>query len=141
MRIVEVIEASGHPKIRASHTTTLEITKDADLTERGDCIVATSASKGAADLSSEFSKLVKNNAARVALTIKVENRGETITGRGDERLSLSHPTDLVVRKSAYVCPRTLMVQADKSASDLSREFVKVLRDRSSRIAVEIVAEL
>jgi len=141
MRIVEVIEASGHPKIRASHTTTLEITKEADLTERGDCIVATRASKGAADLSPEFTKLVKNNAARVVLRIKVANRSETITGRGDGRLLLNHPNDLVVRKSDYVCPRTLMVSADKSASDLSREFVRVLRDRSSRIVVEIVAEL
>jgi len=141
MRIVEVIEASGHPKIRASHTTTLEITKEADLTERGDCIVATCASKGAADLSPEFTKLVKNNAARVVLRIKVANRSETIIGRGDERLLLSHPNDLVVRKSDYVCPRTLMVSADKSASDLSREFVRVLRDRSSRIVVEIFAEL
>jgi hypothetical protein len=141
MRVIEVIEASGHPKIRASHTTTLEITKDADLTERGDCIVATSASKGAADLSPEFSKQVKNDAARVALTIKVANLSETITGRGDRRLFLSHPTDLVVRKSGYVCPRTLMVRADRSASDLSREFARLLRDRSSRIVVEIVAEL
>lgn len=141
MRIVEVIEASGHPKIRASHTTTLEITKEADLTERGDCIVATSASKGAADLTPEFTKLVKNNTARVVLTIRVANRSETIIGRGDRRLLLSHPTDLVVRKSGYVCPRTLMVRADRSALDLSREFVRVLRDRSSRIVVEIVAEL
>jgi len=141
MRIVEVIEASGHPKIRASHTTTLEITKEADLTERGDCIVATCASKGAADLSPEFRKLVKNNAARVVLRIKVTNRSETIIGRGDGRLLLNHPNDLVVRKSDYVCPRTLMVRANRSASDLSREFVRVLRDPSSRIVVEIVVEL
>lgn len=141
MRIVETIQASGHPKIRASHRTTLEITKDAHLTERGDCIVATNASKGAADLSREFSKLVKNDASRVALTIKVANQSETVTGRGDKRLVLSHPTDLVTRKSDYVCPRTLMVQADKSASDLSRELVRALRDRSSRVVVEIVAEL
>jgi hypothetical protein len=120
---------------------TLEITRDAELTERGDCIVATNASKGAADLSPEFLKLVKNNAARVTLIIKVASRSETITGRGDRRLLLTHPADLVVRKSDYVCPRTLMVQADKSASDLSREFVEVLHDRSSRIIVEIVAEL
>lgn len=141
MRVVEVIEASGHPKIRATHATTLEITKDANLTERGDCIVATCASKGAADLSPGFTKLVKNNAARVVLRIKVANRSETILGRGDGRLLLSHPNDLVVRKSDYVCPRTLMVSADKSASDLSREFVRVLRDRSLTIVIEIVAEL
>jgi hypothetical protein len=141
MRAVEVIKASGHPKIRATHATTLEITKDAELTERGDCIVATNASKGAADLSPEFLKLVKNNTARVTLTIKAANRSETVTGRGDRRLVLTHPADLVVRKSDYVCPRTLMVQADKSASDLSREFVEVLRDRSLRITLEVVAEL
>ena len=141
MRIVEAIEALGHPKIQASHTTTLEITKDADLTERGDCIVATNASKGAADLSPEFLQVVKNDTARVTLIIRVANLNETITGRGTRQLALSHPTALVVRKSDYVCPRTLMIQADKSASDLSRRFVKALRDRSSRIVVEIVAEL
>lgn len=141
MKVVEVIQASGHPKIRASHATTLEITKDAELTERGDCIVATCSSKGAADLSQEFSELVKNNSTRVTLTIKVANRSETITGRGDGRLVLSHPSELVARKSDYVCSRTLMVRADKSASDLSREFAKALRNPSSRITVEIVAEL
>lgn len=141
LRIAEIIQASGHPKIRATHKTTLEITKDAQVTERGDCIVATHASKGAADLSPEFSKLVKNNSARVTLTIKVADRSETIAGRGDRRLALSHPTDLVARKSNYVCTRTVMVQADKSASDLSREFLRALRDPSSTITVEIVAEV
>jgi len=141
MKVVEVIQASGHTKIRATHATTLEITKDAELTERGDCIIATNASKGAADLSPEFSELVKNGATRVTLKIKVANRSETITGRGDDRLVLSHPSDLVARKSKYVCTRTLMVRADKSASDLSREFAKALRNPSSRITLELVAEL
>jgi len=139
--MVEIVQASGHPKILASHSTTLEITKEAHVTERGDCIVATNASKGAADLSRDFAKLVQNDAAQVALTIKAANLSETITGRGDKRLVLSHPTDLVSRKSNYVCPRTLMVQANKSASDLSGELVGVLRDRSSRIIIEIVVEL
>lgn len=141
MRVVETIRAKGHPKIRATHATTLEITKDTDLTEKGDCIVAICASKGAADLSPEFRRLMKNNDTRVTMTVKVANQSETVTGRGDRRLTLSHPTDLVVRKSNYVCTRTLVVGADKSASELSREFVSALRRQSSTIAVEIVAEL
>ncbi len=141
MRVVETIRAKGHPKIRATHATTLEITKDTHLTEKGDCIVAICASKGAADLSPEFRRLMKNNDTRVTMTVKVANQSETVTGRGDRRLTLSHPTDLVVRKSNYVCTRTLVVGADKSASELSREFVSALRRQSSTIAVEIVAEL
>lgn len=141
MRVAETIRATGHPRIQATHMTTLEITKDTHLTERGDCIVAVCASKAAADLSLEFRRLVKNNNTHVTMTMKAGNLSETITGRGDRRLALSHSTDLVARKSNYVCTRTLMVGADKSASDLSREFVSVIRDRSSTIEVEIVAEL
>lgn len=141
MRMAETLQASGHPRIRASHRTTLEITKDAHLTERGECIVAVNASKGAADLSPEFARLVRNNAAQITLTIKAADLSEAITGRGHIRMTLTHPTDLVLRKSNYVCPRTLMIQANKSASDLSRRFVKVLRERTSEIIIEIVAEV
>ena len=120
---------------------TLEITKEAHLTKRGDCIVATYASKGCADLSPEFSKLMRNNETHVTLTIKAGERSETITGRGDTKLTLTHPTDLVARKSIYTCNRTIMVQANKSASDLNREFVKMLRDPCTQIRIEFAAEL
>lgn len=141
MRIAEVIEASGHPKIRANHPTTLEITKETHLTERGDCMIAIRASKGCADLSPGFSRLMRNDETRVRLTIEAGNRSETILGRGNSRLTLNHPNDLVVRKSNYICSRTIMVLADKAASDLDREFVKILRDPGTRIRIELVAEL
>jgi hypothetical protein len=141
MRMTEMIQALGHSKIKANHPTTLEITKDPDLTERGDCIIAVCASKGSADLCPEFSELVRNNSTRITLTVKAGKRGETIVGRGDNRLTLSHPTDLVARKSNYVCPRTVMVEADKSASDLDRRFVETLRNPHERIMIELVAEL
>ena len=136
-----MIQAAGHPEIRANHPTTLEITKEDHLTKRGDCIIATCASKGCADLSPEFSKLMRNNETHVTLTIEAGERRETITGRGDTRLLLTHPTDLVARKSNYICDRTIMVLANKSASDLDREFVKMFRDARTRIRIELVAEL
>ena len=141
MRIAEVIRASGHPTISARHPTTLEITKEDHLTERGDCIIATSATKGCVDLTTEFSKLVKNNETQITLTIGAGNRTEIIRGRGDRRLTLDHPNDLVARKSSYVCSRTIMILADKSALDLDREFVKILRDPRTSIRIELVAEL
>jgi hypothetical protein len=141
MRIVEAIEALGHPKIRANHPTTLEITKESHLTERGDCIVATRASKGCADLSAGFSKLMKNDRTHVTLTIEAGNQTETIRGQGSSRLTLQHPNELVARKSNFVCNRTIMILADKSALDLDREFVRILRDPSTRIRIEMVAEL
>ena len=141
MRKVEVIQASGHPEIRATHSMTLEITKENHLTKRGDCIIATCASKGCADLSPEFSKLMRNNQTHVTLKIEAGELSEIITGRGDTKLTLTHPTDLVARKSNYTCNRTIMVQANKSASDLNREFVKMLRDPRTQIRIEFTAEL
>jgi hypothetical protein len=141
MRRAEVIEAYGHSEISARHPTTLEITKEDRLTERGDCIIATRASKACLDLSTEFSKLVKNDEAHVTLRIEAEDWGEIIRGRGSSRLTLDHPNDLVVRKSNYVCHRTIMILADKSASDLDREFVRILRDPRTRMRIELVAEL
>jgi hypothetical protein len=141
MRIAEVIQASGHPKISARHPTTLEITKEDRLAEKGDCIIATCASKACVDLSTEFSKLVKNDQTRITLTIEAGDRSEVICGRGNSRLTLDHPNDIVVRKSNYVCRRTIMVLANKSALDLDREFVGTLRDWRTRIRIELVAEL
>ena len=141
MRAVETIQASGHPRIRATHKTTLEITKDPHLTESGDCIVAVNASKGGRDLSPEFRDLVRNDNAAIRLTMTVARESETVTGRGDERLTLDHMTDLVIRKSNYVCNRTLMVEADKSALNLSRDLVRALRDPRARIIMHVQVEL
>ena len=141
MQKVEVIQASGHPEIMATHSMTLEITKRIHLTKRGDCIIATSASKGCSDLSPELSQLMRNNETQLTITIEAGGRSETIRGRGDTKLTLTHPTDLVARKSNYTCNRTIMVHANRSASDLDREFVKTLRDPRTRIRIELIAEL
>ncbi len=141
MLVCEIVHASGHPKTRATHSTTLEITKDPHLTDKGDCIVAVDASKGARDLSLEFHNLAKNDSTVIKLTLKAGNLSETVTGRGDRRLTLDHPTDLVARKSTYVCSRTIMVEADKSASSLSRDLVGAIRTPHAEITVILQAQL
>lgn len=141
MRVSEVIHAWGHAKIRATHATTLEVTKESQLTHRGNCIIGVSASKAARDLSQELRNLAQNDSATICLTLKAGNLSETITGRGHPGLSLDHPTDLVVRRSAYACSRTIMLRADKASLDLSRDFVRVIRDPNAEITVILQAQL
>ncbi len=62
-----------------------------------------------------------------------------VDGRGDPRLTFSHETDLVVRKSGFISDRTLMIHADKSSMDIPRDMVRLLQDPTSRVTVEISA--
>jgi hypothetical protein len=137
MRVVETIEAWGHPNINATHITTLELTKTTQLTQRGDCIVAVNSSKGARDLSLPFKQMAKHHDTQIIATIEAGRYQETIIGRGHSQLLFSHPTDLVIRKSDYVCDRTLMIGATKAAADLSRNLVEVLQNPSQRVVLTI----
>lgn len=137
----EYIVARGHPKILATHRTTFEITKDEHLTKRGDCIVAVKSTKGAKDLSPEFQRLARNDSARITVVLDADGRKEISIGRGTRQLSFTHPSDIVVRKSCFVCGRTLMTHSDKSASDFPRSFVNGLQDPNKRIEITLVVEV
>jgi hypothetical protein len=121
---IEVIYAYGHKNILATHRTTLEITKEPSLTKFGDCIIAIKATKGAADLSSRYKEAVKKAGVKIVTLIESCGQKEIVTAEGSPQLLLSHPTDMVIRKSNYVCERTIAVKSDKAAYDLSRSFIK-----------------
>jgi uncharacterized protein len=140
MRVEEFIEARGHTKIRGTHRTTFEFTKEAHLTERGDCIIGVRASKGAADLSYEFRQILQNSNSRITMLLVAGEFSEVVRGFGNQKLLLTNRTDLVVRKSDYTCGRTLMVRADKAAMDLPRGLIALLRDPMCRIQVRLTAE-
>ena len=141
MKFVEILSAQGHLAVEATHPTTLEVTKEKNLTSKGNCIIAVAASKGAADLNPTFKQLIRNIETRITVSIRVEGLTANVTGWGDPRLSLTHPRDLVIRRSNYTCPRTLMVKADSAAVNLNRDLVKKLRKPFSRVEVRIEAEL
>jgi len=124
----EIILAHGHKHIQSTHKTTFEITKEEWLTKRGDCIIAVGADKGVMDLSKGFKEALRNSYARVTITIEAGGIREVVTAFGDPNLTCTHPNDLVVRKSNYVCSRTVAVRADKAAKDLSRQLVENLRN-------------
>ena len=140
MRVIEKISAYGHENVRSTHETTFEITKEKSLTERGDCIIAVGATKGAKDLGLKFREAAKRKAARIKITVEAGGVKEVVKARGTPRLLLTHPTDLVVRKSDYVCGRTVAIGADKAASDLSKELVEKLKDPSQKVTITLTAE-
>ena len=138
--VIIVIFARGHENIQAIHRTTFEITKEATLTKRGDCIIAVEATKGAADLPPEFKEAARKKGAQITITIEAGELKEIVRAKGSPRLLFTHPADLVVRKTDYVCGRTLAIGADKAASDLSRKLFEKLRDSSRRIRITLVVE-
>ena len=136
--IREVIFAQGHENILSTHKTTLEFTKDQHLSKKGDCIVAVAADKALADLSAEFKQKLRNTHAKLIIIIEAGEIFEQFNAQGSARLILSHPTDMVIRKSDYVCSRTLAVRAEKAACDLSRDFVEKLKNRKQTVKITLV---
>jgi hypothetical protein len=132
-----LIIAYGHELIQSTHRTTFEITKDETLTKRGDCIIAVKSNKAAADLSRDFKEAAKNPDAEITVTVEAGEEKETVKATGDPRLSFTHTTDIVVRKSSYVCNRTIAVRASKAAADLSRKLIEKLQNPDQMVKITL----
>ncbi|MEM2226948.1 MAG: DUF371 domain-containing protein [Candidatus Bathyarchaeia archaeon] len=139
-RTFELIEAFGHPNIRASHRTTLAITRDEWLSISGDCIIGVRANKSASGLSEIFKAIAKSPGSRIKMVLEARGIKEVVQGFGDPGLTFEDPDDLVVRKSSFKCPRTIMVRSDKAAGNLSRRLIRALQDPSSRLRVLLIVE-
>ncbi len=132
------IFARGHENISAKHKTTFEVTKEKEVTPRGDCIIGVDADKSLRDIPEEVKILLKRG-LKFEVEIFLPDYGlkDVLTGYGSERLRLDHPTDVVVRKSSYVCPRTLLVSSTKAARDINREIVEMLKDRKTEVVITL----
>ena len=137
----EVIFGYGHENMRATHKTTLEFTKDPYLSKKGDCIVTVAADKALADLTAEFKKNLRKPHAKITITIEADEVIEQVTAYGSPQLILTHGTDVVIRKSDYVCSRTLAVHADKAACDLSRDLVEKLKNPKQKAKITLAVHV
>lgn len=125
---LDVVCFKGHANVRATHKTTFEITKDPELSIRGDCIVGVSADKALHDLNCRLKEIVKSKDSLIIMLI-VDELGECdiVLGSGDPQLELSDERRLIVRKSSYINSSTLAIRATKSAADLSRKLTDDLK--------------
>jgi hypothetical protein len=130
----------GHPNVQSLHGKTVEITRDEHLTFRGDCIIGVRANKACADLDETLRRGLASSDSAVKIEIMVGNESFVINGRGDGQLTLQNPHDIVIRKTSFVCPRTMSVRCDRASSDVPRTMVRLLQDKDAKGVFRITVE-
>ena len=83
---------------------------------------------------------LKSNTAVVKIEVMFGDDSFLITGRGDERLSLLNVEDIVIRRTNFVCPRTMSVLCDGASSDVPRKLVRILQDQQTKGIFRITLE-
>lgn len=126
------IQFSGHENIRSNHQKTIEITKESHLTPQGDCIVGVNATSSCADLPLELKEKLKNPDSKIKFSIRVGDYEFLLEGKGHPELILSHTEDIVIRKSDFICPRTLAIKCDKASDLLPRDMIVLLQDPKTK---------
>jgi hypothetical protein len=130
--------AYGHENVVGEHKTTVELTSEDHLTRRGTCIVGVSADITLDQLDQLIKRLASSPSTRITLRMWANGLKEEVTGTGSSGLTYTDSTSMVARTSTYTCGRTLMVNADKAASDLSRDFIDRLKVGGALIKCELI---
>ena len=105
-----IFHCFGHENIRARHVKTIEFTKDAQLTPKGDCIIGVGA---------DFDvHAVKRLKGKIRVTVEVGGIQDTFRAYVNERFD--DDREMVLRKSGFRSKRTLGVNLNKGANRLDR---------------------
>ena len=133
------IPFTGHKNILSLHKKTIEITKDSELSVSGDCIVGTNSTIACIDLPEKFKKKIRNPDTVIVFTIVTDEHSFSIRGKGSNKLTLKHANDIVLRKSAFTCSRTIAINCDKASDDIPRTMIKKLQNpkTSGKLIIEI----
>jgi hypothetical protein len=130
--------ASGHPNIRATHRSTLEVTTEPTLTLRGDCILGIRATKSPPMIAAAIGWLLRRESSQITTRLSTGETVEEIHGVGSPRLALRSASSLVWRTSNYVDGRTIAIKCDKAARDVTRELISRLQDSEAVLQVVII---
>ncbi len=122
----QVLHGKGHPNILSTHYNTLAFTTEEAVTTRGDCFVTVAMDRSLPGLDDDLKDALRTG-GRLRITIEADGVVDVIEAMGAPGLTFEDPSDMVVRRSGYVCGRTLAIGGDKAAKDLSRELVDRLR--------------
>jgi hypothetical protein len=129
--------AFGHENVIGKHKTTVEITSEEFLTRQGTCIIGIRATQTLASLGSTIKRLATLETTKIILVMDVNGIIEQVTGTGGPGLTYSDSVSMVSRTSSYQCGRTLMIHADKAASDLSEDFINSLKESRAVMNCEL----
>jgi hypothetical protein len=130
----------GHPNVQSLHARTVEITREEHLSLRGDCIIGVRADKACAGIDEKVRKRLMQDGSQATMEIIVGSKTYAIKGEGDGRLTLKNEHDIVIRKTNFVCPRTLSIRCDRASSDIPREMIELLKDPKTKGLFRITVE-
>jgi hypothetical protein len=133
MKAQEEIRCRGHPLVLGSHPTTFEVTCESHLTTTGNCIIAIAADKGCAGLSPTFRQVLAHDDAVLITRLACGGIEVEVRSCGSSQFTLDHPTDLVWRRSRFVCGRTIGIMSDQVAATLPRELIDALTEGKEMI--------
>jgi uncharacterized protein len=132
----------GHKNITAKHKTTLEFTKEYELSLRGDCIVGVKADFSIIQLK-DFIKKIRNN--QVTITIKPANplknkkNDDKIVEMIDAEINplFNSDKEIVIRKTEFISERTFAIRANKAAFELNTALISFLKENENIAEVSI----
>lgn len=128
LKAVETIHCRGHPNITGTHRSTFEITKEPEVTKTGTCIIGVSSDKGAKDLSREFKKILADERSELTAVFEAGGSHFCVRSSGSAGITLEHETDLVWRRSRFICGRTIGIYSDCTAELIPREIIEKIRE-------------
>ena len=126
MESTVTIRCRGHPLVRSTHPTTFEVTAEDHLTVSGNCIIGIGAGSGCAGLPDTFRKILAHDDAILVTRLSCGGAETEVRSHGSSQFTLDHPTDIVWRKSSFVCGRTIGILSDHTAATLPASLVKNL---------------
>ena len=128
--------AYGHPNILGNHKTTLEFTKEKEMSLKGDCIIGVDADF---DLE-KIKEFMKNPISKkIKITIKTISKSKKIQEIifAELNQNFNDEKELVIRKTNFLSERTFAIKANKAAFGLNKDLIGFLKDNSSKISVVI----
>jgi len=124
--------ARGHRNIVAEHKTTLEFTRDKEVTEKGDCILGVDCDFRLEDIRRFIESAASDN---IRITIKADDITEEITATLNK--NFNSRDEIVIRKTDFSSERTLGILADKGAGDINRKIALKLADKAVKAHISI----
>ncbi len=137
MRQVSFI-AYGHRNVVAEHKTTLELTSQDFLTRQGTCIIGVRTGLTLKTLDNGIKELVRSADTEIRLRLTADGLTDEVVGHGSPGLTYEDSMSMVARTSDFECGRTIMVGADKAASDIRRDLVEKLRQPQNQLQCELM---
>ena len=126
--------AYGHPNILGTHKTTLEFTKDDDISSNGNCIVGVKADFELSILK-EFIKKTGNG--NVKMTIEAPDGKIKETMHGKLNPGFNSNREIVIRKTGFISERTIIINSNKSSFELDRNLIDYLKEKEAKITITI----